>query len=188
MFFVFWLPVLLLCFCRIPGQVSIMESKNHFNSAKIAIEQIAAHYDYVMGETIDHYTDNEAYKDLTVTNDNEEIRIRLMNDAGIRKFGSESYYVEYEVNGKDHPVNVALFADILKELAADSPDNEYIEEFLRADEGEYPAEDYGYKKYDDIIVYKYRQWSFWTENNELYYKLYKQGTQILITSGLFRQD
>ena len=74
MFFVFWLPVLLLCFCRIPGQVSIMESKNHFNSAKIAIEQIAAHYDYVMGETIDHYTDNEAYKDLTVTNDNEEIR------------------------------------------------------------------------------------------------------------------
>lgn len=182
-----------LCGCVVTKHLTIEQSKKNFETYKKSLQEVADKYGVELTGTVEFNTLNRddyyTYMDLSIIiSDDEKLRIYIENSAIESPTGVESFYIEYTLQNPDstNQFNVDLFVDLVNCISGRSISVEFCNEFLTAPESEYAAENYGYTKGDDKLIYKYYPLNFF-EDWVIGYVLYKENTEKLTFGGLTLQ-
>ena len=110
-----------------------------------------------------------------------KINIMLQNSGYNSSKGAESFSLEYYVDSNDE-IDIELFCELANALSKKSISVRSCSEFIASSDDKYSAEKYGYKKADNVLVYKYYPLNYF-EDWGLFYTEYTQHEKVLSFSG-----
>lgn len=110
-----------------------------------------------------------------------KINILLQNSGYNFSKGTESFSLEYYVDSNDE-IDIELFCELVNTLSKKSISVKACNGFMSSSDEKYSAEKYGYKKGDNVLVYKYYPLNYF-EDWGMFYTEYTQHEKVLSFGG-----
>lgn len=155
-----------------------------FSQCQQEVEDLTLTHGYSVQETFDENLDDPfSCKDLVIYPDSEsEIFLRLAYSEEDHQDQAETFELIYTLRGEKSEFNLQLFAELSSSLSGKTLTDSFCREFIQAPEKQYPPEDYGFSKTEEMSQYKLFYLDF-TQEHCLSYTLYKDGTAELAFMG-----
>lgn len=110
-----------------------------------------------------------------------KINILLQNSGYNSSKGTESFSLEYYADSNGE-FDIELFCELANTLSKKPISAKACNEFISSSDDKYSAEKYGYKKADNMLVYKYYPLNYF-EDWGLFYTEYTQHEKVLSFGG-----
>lgn len=145
-----------LCGCT-TKLLTIKQSEKNFPVYESDLIEVANNYNFELIEVEDDSIEDDELSEKTFNitiDDDTEIEIWMKNDAlSSSATGRESFSVDY-VTHKPKSFDVSLFVDLVNCISGKEITEDFCNEFLKAPEEEYSAEDRGYEKPSEDVIAK----------------------------------
>ncbi len=182
------LLLLSLCGCN-TKTLSVEQSKRNFDNYLTAMKKVIHEYDYQIEDVSDtsYHDSSFVSRDYDVKiNDISRLEIHLENSNG-----RERFYIDYinhidDKNNINNNFDVLLFTKLINSLSGQFITEESCNEFLNAEESEYPSGRYHTEKSEDQYIRKIKALNFF-EDWIIEYTLSKDFEEILGFGGLTKQ-